>query len=183
MPIIVPSSRLAVPSRPVIRPGWDDLPVDRPRRRSAWWRRLLSGAAGLTRLQPGACCGCPPTTCDGCDMTATSATISWTGSGNTAFCCTCVSGGSATFTPWVAPPPCQNVVNPCSTCGGGAWAVSLLCSGGHISLQINAACPGGGGNSCTLTASSIQCSPLLLTFTATSTGGCNQCFASFTVSA
>ncbi len=82
--------RLLKPDRTIVAPGdpgWDDAIPDRPK--SRWWRTLLAGRAGLTRLQPGACCGCGGTcswpSCGGQSMAwsqSSPITLAWTaGSG------------------------------------------------------------------------------------------------------
>ncbi len=79
MLIIAPrkTPRLLKPDRTIVTPGspgWDDLPIDRPRAgRRGGGCKLLSGRAGLTRLQPGSCCGCgspppPGQTCGTCSI-------------------------------------------------------------------------------------------------------------------
>jgi hypothetical protein len=71
---------LLKPDRRIIRPGWDEPPIDRRRARSGWWGRLLSGRAATTRLAPGACCGCGGgggITCSPCTLPQANLTLSW----------------------------------------------------------------------------------------------------------
>lgn len=73
-------STLILPAWSLLKPdrAWD---IPRPgcRPRSRWWRHLLGARNGLTRLQPGSCCGCGPGTvpCSPCAIPATNLTVEW----------------------------------------------------------------------------------------------------------
>lgn len=77
MTILRPRNRLVVPRNRALvypgRPGWDEPP--RPRVRSGWWERLLSGRSGVTQQDPGCCCG-GTYNCNGCNV-PTTVTLSW----------------------------------------------------------------------------------------------------------
>lgn len=170
--LLTPPRAILKPDRPILSPGWDDSPEVRPR--GGWWRRLLAGRAGLTRLQPGTCCGCGPAPCCGLSAPQT-LTVSWSG--------TC--SGSTTFTAFSGGFPCQNFSIPC---GSGTWAIDLECALNpgtglnDLQLSFNENCPGGGSSTgCNLFPTSTQCSPLLLTYDTTGTF-CHFFFTSFTVS-
>lgn len=167
MSIIIPSSRLAAPSRPIIRPGWDDAPIDRPRRRSAWWRQLLSGAAGLTRLQPGVCCGCTTGhACGTCAGIPDTLTFSYTFQARFVACadfsssCTLTWNGISSWVGVMSMPDC-------ASCGLGApgWTTfraAFSCGGGSLALgfpDFGSACsyPATG----TGAVGTFTCSPML----------------------
>jgi hypothetical protein len=124
--IILPSRSLLKPDRSILVPGWDDRPVDRPRRagRSAWWRRLLSGRAGLTRLQPGACCGCSHPNCGSCTipaplfLTDSFTTIALTGGGGISTGCYLLPVTSS-----CTPCDCYNALPPS---GGGSMLITYV---------------------------------------------------------
>lgn len=192
---VVPRLSLG-PGRTVLEPGWDDLPVDRPRARAGRWRRLLAGAAGNTRLQPGSCCGCG-FKCGTCAIPQTDLTCSYSYTQNQG-CCTGTSGsGSVTLhyngsNKWTGT-TCV-VYGGCTACFPDSIAIAVLaCTGTTVFFQLVGAasgCVNTGTTLCgtsfgltNLTVNSLTCgSSFLMSISSTNSTGCEGASWSFTIS-
>ena len=158
-------------------PGWDEPP--RVRRRSSWWERLLSGRDGLTRLQPGACCGCGAGSCTSLTCNGTSFSL--------------VLGTSLTLTAHFSDSTTQSITLAPST--GASWSSGLTWPGSFITsgadgVAGDTSCIPGAfslrlitsvdfSTECTFTcstATSISLSPFLIVWDGTFDGSANYYF-------
>lgn len=177
-------SSLILPARSLLKPerAWDLPAAGRPR--SRWWRHLLGGRNGLTRLQPGACCGCggsPVATCAPCNIPEVTLTIAWTFTYTTTNGLT--FGPGSTTLPWNSPYP--NWDKGCTALGscsasfqfncqylGGAlqWYISLWTASTTCTTDVNGDNNGGvswdnSGVPQPWTLTSYTCSPFAMTWT------------------